>query len=199
MNMKKFMRMTVLIASLLLALASLPVEADQQSPPQKSRLVWLRLKAGPILSGNLIKLDSDSVDFTVKGVLQTVSCEDLIGVMFIPPSVQQATIIQNHSPPSESAPAVYAMSNSLRPTILYREPAPYTPKAKAEKVEGTIILQVVFHETGQITNVIVIRGLPHGLSDQAINAAHSVRFIPAMKDGRPVSVRGTLEYTFNLY
>jgi TonB family protein len=59
------------------------------------------------------------------------------------------------------------------------------------------VLQVVFNANGTITDVKIIRGLPDGLSDQAIEAAKSIRFIPAMKDGTLVSVRGFLEFPFN--
>jgi Gram-negative bacterial TonB protein C-terminal len=58
---------------------------------------------------------------------------------------------------------------------------------------------VVFDASGQITQIRVISGLPYGLTAQAIMAAHKIRFQPAMKDGRPISVRGNLEFSFNLY
>jgi TonB family protein len=91
------------------------------------------------------------------------------------------------------------MTSSLRPTILYREKAKYTREARDNKVEGTVVLSVVFGADGQIGDVRVIQGLPHGLTENAIIAANKIRFEPAIKDGRPVSVRGVLEFTFNIY
>jgi len=93
---------------------------------------------------------------------------------------------------------VQQMDSSLRPTILYREKAQYTQEAKDNKVEGTVVLSVVFGADGQIGDVKVIKGLPHGLTQKAIEAASKIRFEPAMKDGQPVSVRGNLEYSFRL-
>ena len=93
---------------------------------------------------------------------------------------------------------VELMDSSLRPTILYREKAQYTKEAKDNKVEGTVVLSVVFGADGQIGDVKVIRGLPDGLTQKAIEAASKIRFEPAMKDGQPVSVRGNLEYSFRL-
>jgi Gram-negative bacterial TonB protein C-terminal len=52
---------------------------------------------------------------------------------------------------------------------------------------------------GSITDIRVIRGLPDGLTENAIEAAKKIRFIPAMREGAPVSVRGSLEFVFNLY
>ena len=91
------------------------------------------------------------------------------------------------------------MTSSLRPTILYREKAQYTEEARDNKVEGTVVLSVVFSADGQISDIGVIRGLSQGLTEKAIIAAKKIRFEPAMKDGRPVSVRGRLEFSFNLY
>src|SRR5262249_5398786 len=85
-------------------------------------------------------------------------------------------------------------SGSLRPTILYREKAQYTQEAKDNKVEGVAILRVVFGVDGQLSDINVVRGLPYGLTENAIIAAKKIRFEPAVKDGRPVSVRGMLEF-----
>ena len=91
------------------------------------------------------------------------------------------------------------MSVSLRPTILYREKAKYTREARDNKIKGTVVLSAVFGADGQISNISVIQGLPHGLTENAIAAANKIRFDPALRDGRPVSVRGSLEFVFNLY
>jgi len=90
------------------------------------------------------------------------------------------------------------MTASLRPTILYREKAEYTQEAKDNNVEGTVVLSVVFGADAQIGGVRVVRGLPHGLTEKAIEAAMKIRFEPAKKDGQPVSVNGNLEFSFTL-
>jgi TonB family protein len=93
---------------------------------------------------------------------------------------------------------VEPMTASLRPTILYREKAKYTEEARRTGVHGTVVLSVVFRTDGAITNIRVIRGLPDGLTEKAIEAARKIRFQPAVRNGAPVSVRGTLEFSFNL-
>jgi TonB family protein len=95
--------------------------------------------------------------------------------------------------------SIEPMTASLRPTILYREKAKYTEEARQNKIQGTVVLQVVFNVNGSISDVRVIRGLPDGLTEKAIEAAKKIRFNPAVKNGAPVSVRGSLEFTFNLY
>ncbi len=95
--------------------------------------------------------------------------------------------------------SVEPMSQNLRPTILYREKAKYTEVARINTVQGSVILSVVFSEEGKITNIRVVRCLPDGLTQNATAAAQKIRFNPAVKNGSPVSVRGTLEFYFNLY
>jgi TonB family protein len=94
--------------------------------------------------------------------------------------------------------SVYQMSDVLRPTILHKEKAEYTPEARANKVQGAVVLNVIFGADGAIRILRVVRGLPHGLTGQALKAAQRVRFEPAVKDGKPVDVRGDLEFSFDL-
>jgi TonB family protein len=91
------------------------------------------------------------------------------------------------------------MSESLKPTILYREKAKYTEEARQSKIQGTVMLTIVFGADGRIHDIRTVRGLPDGLTESSIEAAQKIRFHPAVLNGKPVSVRATLEYTFNLY
>lgn len=88
---------------------------------------------------------------------------------------------------------------SLRPKILYQEKARYTDMARNEGIQGIIVVNVVFTADGRITSARIVRGLPYGLNDEAIHAVKKIRFRPACRDGRPVSVRMSVEFTFNLY
>jgi len=83
---------------------------------------------------------------------------------------------------------------------LTKKPEPsYTERAKHEQVTGTVVLKAVFSSTGQVTNIRIVQGLPFGLTEKAIEAAKKIKFIPAMKDGKYVSMWMQLEYNFNLY
>jgi TonB family protein len=94
---------------------------------------------------------------------------------------------------------IAVMSESLKPTILYREKAKYTEEARQSKIQGTVMLTIVFGADGRIHDIRTVRGLPDGLTESSIEAAQKIRFHPAVLNGKPVSVRATLEYTFNLY
>ena len=94
---------------------------------------------------------------------------------------------------------IAVMSETLKPTILYREKAKYTEEARQHKVEGTVALTVVFGADGRIHDIRTVRGLPEGLTETSIEAAQKIRFQPAVLNGKPVSVRATLEFSFALY
>jgi TonB family protein len=88
------------------------------------------------------------------------------------------------------------MSASLKPTILYKVKASYTEAARRNRIEGEVVLNVVFAANGAINSIRVVRGLPDGLTEKAIEAALKTRFQPAVENGTPVSVRGDLSFTF---
>jgi hypothetical protein len=75
------------------------------------------------------------MNFTVKGILQTVKCDDLIVVMFAPP-----TVVGSGVDVGVGGGSVEPMTADLRPTIAYREKAKYTEKARNNGVEGTVVL-----------------------------------------------------------
>jgi tetratricopeptide (TPR) repeat protein len=88
---------------------------------------------------------------------------------------------------------------TLRPVITYREKAKYTDAARGAEVQGSVILMATFASDGTIKHILTIQGLSHGLTEQAILAARKIKFIPAMKDGQPITVILQLEYNFSLY
>jgi TonB family protein len=95
---------------------------------------------------------------------------------------------------------VYAVREVTQKAIIRKRPTPsYTKKAKKHNVEGTVVLKAVFSSGGKVTNIEVVKGLPDGLTEKAIEAAKKIKFDPATIDRRPVSQSITLEYTFNLY
>jgi TonB family protein len=83
--------------------------------------------------------------------------------------------------------------------VLSKPEPQYTEEARKNQVTGTVILRAVFSSTGQVTNISARAGLPYGLTERAIAAARQIKFMPATKDGRPVSMYIQLEYNFNLY
>src|SRR3989454_5629233 len=65
------------------------------------------------------------------------------------------------------------------PVDLIAKPKPeYTDEARSMKLEGEVLLRVLFTATGEARVIETIRGLGHGLDESAIRAAQRIRFKP---------------------
>jgi protein TonB len=62
-----------------------------------------------------------------------------------------------------------------------------------------VVLRVQFLENGEIGKITVVKGLPYGLTENAIDAAKRMKFEPAKKDGRAVTVLRPVEFSFSIY
>lgn len=89
-------------------------------------------------------------------------------------------------------------SVDTRPVRLSAPIPRYTEAARANATEGLVILRVLVGADGNVNAIRVIRGLPDGLTEQAIAAARLAKFKPATKDGKPVEFWIALEMNFNL-
>lgn len=83
--------------------------------------------------------------------------------------------------------------------VLSKPEPQYTEDARKNQITGTVVLRAVFSSSGQVTQIRAVSGLPYGLTERAIAAARQIKFVPATKDGRQVSMWMQLEYNFNLY
>jgi TonB family protein len=88
---------------------------------------------------------------------------------------------------------------TVRARVLHKNEPAYTDAARNAGVVGTVFLRCVFSSTGEVKNLVVIKALGYGLTGKAVQAARGIRFTPATKDGRPVSMWMQLEYNFHLY
>ena len=86
-----------------------------------------------------------------------------------------------------------------RARLLLKPEPKYTEEARRNQISGTVMLRVVFSSTGEVVQIRAMHTLPFGLTERAIEAARQIKFVPAMKGGRPVSVFMQLEYNFHLY
>jgi TonB family protein len=86
-----------------------------------------------------------------------------------------------------------------RARLLWKPEPQYTEEARRNQITGTVVLRAIFASSGEVVQLRAINSLPFGLTERAIAAARQIKFTPAMKDGRAVSVYMNLEYNFNLY
>jgi TonB family protein len=85
------------------------------------------------------------------------------------------------------------------PLEVLSKPIPaYTAEARQMRVEGEVSLDVEFCASGHIRVLRVVRGLGHGLDEEAIRAAEKIRFKPAQSHGRSVDFKTTVHISFRL-
>lgn len=84
-------------------------------------------------------------------------------------------------------------------TFLSKPEGAYTDAAKYAGITGAVAVHVVLASDGMVKHIIVLKSLGGGLTEEAIKAARRIKFVPAVKDNRPVSTAVTIEYSFNLY
>jgi TonB family protein len=88
---------------------------------------------------------------------------------------------------------------SIQPVEIIEKPDPvYTAEARARKIEGDVVLDVIFSANGSLDVLRVVRGLGYGLDQAAISAAQRIRFRPERVDGRPVDEHAKLTIVFRL-
>ncbi len=81
--------------------------------------------------------------------------------------------------------------NSLATSL----PEPDADAAKKANASGTVTVEVVVNEKGEVTASSVVSG-PQPLWSAAGNAARQARFAPPLHDGKAVKVAGVLTYEF---
>jgi TonB family protein len=87
-----------------------------------------------------------------------------------------------------------------RPMEITSRPKPiYTDEARANKTEGTAVLQVTFYRDGQVIIEHIVQELPNGLTNTAVKAARGIRFHPALdSDGQATDFTAQVRVKFLL-
>jgi len=74
----------------------------------------------------------------------------------------------------------------------------YPPVARAQGVEGDVVLAIVVTTAGTVADVMVERRAGFGFDEAVLAAVRAARFMAARRDGRAVAVRMRLAYSFRL-
>ena len=92
----------------------------------------------------------------------------------------------------ETGPATTSVEVTFKPQPVYTE------EARSLKLQGEVLLEIMFGANGQLHVNRVVRGLGHGLDEAAIAAANKMRFRPAMRAGVPVDSTAVVHVVFQL-
>ena len=102
------------------------------------------------------------------------------------------------APPTVQSRPVAQAARVIPAEILSKPVPSYTEEARTQRIEGEVLLEVVFEASGKLRVVRVVRGLGHGLDDAAVHAAEQIRFKPALKDGQPSDSTAVVHIVFQL-
>jgi TonB family protein len=105
------------------------------------------------------------------------------------------------APRAHEGDLVAAGAEGLTPARMTRLATPaYPPLARQQRVEGTVLLNVLISETGAVLDAKIITGVnrPVGINEAAQQAVRRSSFAPGMKDGVRVKSWTTVRVDFKL-
>ena len=140
-----------------------------------------------------------------KGIRGTVASTGFgNGIANPPPSTKKGTVqaggFADQSVTAEAPKKRAANSeNPTTPVDILEKPRPqYTAEGRSLKIEGDVVLDMIFLANGSIQVNRVINGLGHGLDEAAMRAAQQIKFKPAKRDGQPVDFPARVRIEFRL-
>lgn len=101
-------------------------------------------------------------------------------------------------PPATDGP--YRVGGGVtRPELISQGARPvYTETARRARVQGVVIVEAIIDEQGDVTNARVLKSLPMGLDQSAVDAIKTWKFKPATFEGKPVKVYYVLTVNFHV-
>ena len=82
--------------------------------------------------------------------------------------------------------------------ITFKPNPVYTDEARQLRLQGEVLLEVMFGANGQLHVNRVVRGLGHGLDEAAIEATNKIRFKPAMQGGAAMDSTAVVHVSFQM-
>jgi protein TonB len=78
-------------------------------------------------------------------------------------------------------------------------PVPVYPEtAKADKVQGAVVLSVIINKEGVPTDIRVHKGLRKDVDESAVTAVRQWRWKPYVLNGEPVAVQSSVTVNYSL-
>jgi TonB family protein len=84
------------------------------------------------------------------------------------------------------------------PVKIYAPPPRYTDEARLARVQGVVVLRTVIDTQGNVVQAEVLKGLPQGLTESAVQTVSGWKFEPATRAGEPVPVYFMISISFSI-
>jgi periplasmic protein TonB len=108
-----------------------------------------------------------------------------------------AAVAPPPSAPERPKGPIRISSGMKEPRLLVAPPVEYSPVARMARVQGTVTLEAIIDEHGNVTEVRAISG-PAMLYPSAIKAVAGRKYEPTYLDGEPVAIRLDVTVNFHL-
>jgi TonB family protein len=102
-----------------------------------------------------------------------------------------------NAPPLPEGFKTIVTGGVLNGKVLKKPPPRYPSEARSVRAQGTVVVQLVVDEKGNVVSAQAISGPPL-LRDASEQAARSAKFSPTLLCGQPVKVTGVITYGFVL-
>jgi protein TonB len=117
------------------------------------------------------------------------------GVVTTPTKVQIADEPPPPEAPKPTPPRAPISGGVLNGKAISLPKPPYPQIARAAHASGTVTVQVLIDENGNVVSAHAVNGHPL-LQAVAVQAAKQARFSPTKLSGQPVKVTGVIQYNF---
>jgi protein TonB len=102
-------------------------------------------------------------------------------------------------PPEPEGPIRFVVGGKITEPKKISGPNPLYPEAaRRARIQVVVVLECVIGKTGSVQSVKVLRGLPLGLTESAVDAVKKWKFEPSTLNDKPVEVLYILTVRFNL-
>jgi TonB family protein len=156
----------------------------------------------PVLPGGYGYGNGTGGDKGVRGTVASTGFGN--GVATPPPSGKHGTVQSGgfaDASVADNTPKKKVASSDAPTTMvdILDKPHPqYSAEGRTLRLEGDVVLDLVFRADGTVQVNRVISGLGHGLDEAAVQAAKQIKFKPAKRDGQPVDFPARVRIEFRL-
>jgi protein TonB len=175
--------------------AAPPPPMHAQTAVPKQSFIKAQLTAPTVIPKKIVEAvpDAGSMAPAIAGMQGGVpgGVGDVLGGSVVGPPPPPPAAVEKPKGP------IRIFSGMKEPRLLYDPPVVYSPIARQAHISGTVILEAVIDERGNVTQVQVISGPPL-LLNSAIKAVEARRYEPTVLDGQPVSIRLNVRVDFRM-
>jgi TonB family protein len=134
-----------------------------------------------------------------RGILIAAACA-ILALATCTSAVAMRADVAAMTPSTENAtPAkIHVKSSVMAGQKIAGENPTYPPEARANKIQGTVVLALTIDKDGAPEGIQVAKSPDKSLADSAIKAVRTWRWRPYLVNGDPVAVDTTVNVTYNL-